>query len=151
MKVRLRDLWTGMHAPAFEGGCSQLEPWSVWLLEFQGAGGSRQWRAHGRLLKAPWSRVGGGWAHRPGPSSPEAREWLQRRGLIGGQTVWFPMGSLLKPDQASVADLREWRQQPTTWTPKVWHDSLASARESGQRMADVLCPRSQTHREFAPH
>lgn len=149
MTLRLRDLWSGWHKPSFDGDGSPLEPWAVWLLEFT-HGPARQWRVHGRLLKAPWTRVGGGRAHRPGPPNAEARAWLQQRGLVGAAPVWFPAGSLLRPDTVQAVDLREYRPEPTKWAPKIWHDSLASAREAGQRMADTICPRHQTRRSFPP-
>lgn len=146
MALRLRDLWVGWHRPSFDGDLPTLEPWSVWLVQIQ-TGPAFQFKCFGKLLKAPWTKVGGGGSHRPGAPCPEAREWLRERGRLE-PAVWVPVGSLLQPANATIADLKPWRPGPTRWTPTVWHDSLASARQAGLRMADVLCPRDQVRRSF---
>lgn len=138
---RLRTRWTGTCVP--ERGPPRPEPWAVYVLE-----GRWQWTVVGRLLERPWCRVGGGgeMADSDGPATPQALEWLERQGLTG-ESVWFPMGSLVLPDRVCASDLKPWRPPPTRWAPRHRFDSLGAARAAGQRMADVLCPRGQERRD----
>lgn len=140
-RVTLHDRWVGWHRPAFDRDPPRLEPWAVYVFEIPGA--ARAWYVVGRLLQRPWTRVGGGGEHLPGQSTAQAREWLARQ-KPKQANVWFPVGSLLIPSEATAADLRPWRPEPTHWAPRHTFNSLDAAREAAQRMANTLCPHDQT-------
>ena len=149
---RLRDRWVGLRMPYFESDCSPPEKWAVYVFEVPGASMRPTWHVVGRLLQRPWCRVGGGgeMADSDVPIDPQAREWLDRNGLLPGQDVWFPMGSLIQPQHVSAKDLAPWRAyRGSDLAPEYTFDSLGGAREKARRMAAVICPRDTQHRCWA--
>jgi hypothetical protein len=75
-----------------------------------------------------------------GATTPEARSWLKRKGLA--------VPEYRPPEDRAFPTLPEYTAAPKGFVRKYTFDSLGGAREAAQRMADVVCPRSQSRRDF---